>query len=611
MSIKPDSPLIPIPRQTECLRPVNAPPEGPVEAVIDPSLSELGAEGYTLVSHQEGWRLEAATKQGLYYAQQTFAQLKSMPVIPSCGFTDSPAMKMRGVMFDLARLKERHDYYYEMIDLLSQWKINTVFLHLTDHSGCAIEFDCFPNLATPFAFTKQEMRDLIAFAAARHVELIPEMETWGHAKWITRLPELADLAEDTADPRALCTLNPRTWEVLAHILDETAELFPSKYLHAGCDEADFGKCPKCTAMVEEQGPGALVGEHVRRVCELVKERGKVPMVWGDILLRHRESVDYVPKDSIIAHWDYAADLSPEPVEFVKDLGYTVVGCPAVVWGSRMVLPRADTLDNVSKFAQIALDNDCLGMETTVWVPQRYISDTLYFGLAHAAELSWSGPVRSRLDFAKGFAQYFYGLPGTDEIARMLIDVHSLSEKSFDKMMNPWAYTRELRKADLDTLVPDLKQRRDAACAMAQDLKRARVNVTRHLTEYDSVVLSAELLSYIQERALALIEVLSSLPEARKLMETGNNDAGRRLAEHSASQLREIAARGDALTTQLEATWDHRRYPDDPMKHAGGENLLGAFLRARTFFAVVIERLSAARSAGELELSAVFAQPEAS
>lgn len=566
--------------------------DGPVDIQIDPGWTEFGDEGYSLTCHQEGFRLVARTQQGIFYGQQTLDQIKALGLIPCCTITDKPAMKMRGVMFDLARLKEKHEYYYHIIDQLSKWKINTVFLHLTDHSGCAIEIKRYPDLATPYAFTQDEMTDLIRYAAKRYIELIPEIETWGHAKYITRLPEFADLAENPDDPRALCTSNPRTFEVLHDILAEMARLFPSQYIHVGCDEAAFGQCEKCVAMAEERSKDVLVGEHIRKVYEITKGIGKVPMLWGDVLLQYRGSVEMVPKDAIVTHWDYRADLPAEPVEFLKSQGYEVVGCPAVVWGSRMILPMADTFDNVRNFAKIVLDNNCVGMETTIWVPQRYITDTLPFSLAHASEMSWSGPRRSRTDFARAFIRnYFGGDPGI-EVARALIDAHALSDKSFDKLTDLWKFMMKLSEQSDEELC-QIQSTTDAQ-HIKDTLAAYREQVTQHTIEYDTLLLAVDTGSYLKLRTQALQRFVMALRVAQRSAADTKPLCAVEQAEAAIRLLKSMSEREEKIRSLMEQAWDRWRYADDPAKRARGENLLGAFYSSQRFIDVMLARLSSIR-----------------
>ncbi|MDH7601611.1 MAG: family 20 glycosylhydrolase [Armatimonadota bacterium] len=570
----------------------------PAKEKLDPAREDLGDEGYILRCREDSCEITARTERGLFYGRQTLEQLRNAGTIRCCTIEDVPKMKLRGVMLDLARLKEKHEYYYHIIDLLARWKINTVFLHLTDHNGCALEFKSYPQLATKYAFTQDEMKKLVQYAAERGVELIPEIESWGHARWITNVPELADLAESREKTGSLCTSNPRTWEVLRKIYQEVAQLFPSKYLHAGCDESSFGLCEQCKAKVEKEGPDSLVGEHLRKVCELVKSVGKTPMIWGDVLLSRRGSADQVPKDAVICHWDYKASLSAEPVQFLKNKGFEVVGCPAIVWGSREILPMSDTWDNVANFTQIALDNNCLGMETTVWIPQRYIADTLYPALAHACEMSWSGNARSRQDFIAAFARQFFGLDPTPQITQALLDVHDLSIKGYAKIADIADYARQVfQKGEGDS--PPMPEVAEKAKRIAETLRSSRPGVRRNQTEYDSLVLAADIRAYVENRAEAVCKMVSLLRKARADSERGNKDAAADALTEAAQLLEGLVPTDRSLTGLLTDAWNRWRYPDNPKKTEGGDNLTAGFARSGEFLQKTIERLkSAAQSLKE-------------
>ncbi len=613
-SCDPATLLVPLPAEIS-LQTCTATVEGPVALDLDPSLAHLGDEGYELHAHQEGYRVAARTKKGLFYGHKTAEQMKRLRLVPCTTVVDKPVMAMRGVMLDLARLKERHEYYYHVIDQLAEWKINTVFLHLTDHSGCALEIKHYPKLATKYAFSQAEMLKLIRYAAERHIEIIPEIETWGHAKYITSVPDLADLAEDPKDPRALCTSNPRTWEVLGHIIDEVAALFPSKYIHVGCDEAAFGKCTTCASRIEREGADALVAEHLKRAHDLVAARGKQAMMWGDVLLAHRGAADVLPKDTIVCHWDYKPQPGDEPVKFLKSKGFEVIGCPAIVWGSRMILPRTDTLDNVANFSRIVHDAGCLGMETAVWVPQRYITDTLWFSLAYAAELSWSGPKRTRLEFAAAFAKSFFGIAADTQLAQALLDAHELSMKSFAKLQDVWAYAEECSAKPDTQMCEAPSPERDRATDIAEVLRRYRPRITEHETEYDALILAADIRAFVETRGTAIEGLVVALRSAEKLVHEEHKETANEVLARLLPIVADLAKQNESLTKRLEAAWDRWRYPDDPKKHDGGENLLGGFYTSGEFLGEVHIRLDEARrrieSGESVDWQAILKRPKTS
>ena len=151
----------------------------------------------------------ANSARGAFYGVQTLAQAiaSGQRTLAKCEITDSPAMGMRGVMVDLGRLKEKDDYYRRLIDFMSRHKLNTLFLHLADDEGAPIEFKSHPKLAGPYPLSRDSIKKLIAYAAERHIEIIPEIEVWGHAGWVTKHPDYVDISEGGPD---LCTTNPRT-----------------------------------------------------------------------------------------------------------------------------------------------------------------------------------------------------------------------------------------------------------------------------------------------------------------------------------------------------------------------------------------------------------------
>jgi hypothetical protein len=592
-SCDPRDMVIPVPASVELFETGFSTQEGPVDIEVDERWTDLGDEGYSLYCHQEGFRLSARTQRGVFYGQQTLDQIQRIGLIPNCKITDVPVMPMRGIMLDLARCKEKHEYYYHAVDQLAKWKINTVFLHLTDHSGCALQFDSYPTLATRYAFSKDEMRDLIRFAKDRYVDLIPEIEAWGHARYITTKPEFADLAEDPADPRALCTSNPKVWQMLERLFAETAELFPSQYIHAGCDEAAFGKCQVCAEKAERLGMDALVGEHLKRVSELVSATGKTPMIWGDVLLNYRGSADLVPRNTVITHWDYRADLSIEPFEFLRDKGFSVLGCPAIVQGSRMILPMPDTLDNTANCASHVIETECLGMDTTVWVPQRYLSDTLWFSLAYASELSWSGHRRDRLAFATAFAEHFYGLEPSESNGQVLIDAHELSTKSYDWVQNPWNYAAQIISHP-DTDPPANADTINRLIGLREKLLAIRAEVTRHEEEFDALLLAADVGIGVRQRAVAIRDLIKRLSAVADLAHTDQERAASKIEEEARS-VGQMMDSDAILRDRLDSAWDRWRYPDDPIKREGGENLMEGFENWRKFLNTLASRLSDVQS----------------
>lgn len=152
--------------------------------------STLGDEGYVLRVEPEHAVLEAAGGRGLFYAAQTLRQLVirgPRTTLAGCRVRDWPAWPYRGVMHDPARNFMTLDFLRHQIDILPSYKLNYFHLHLTDNQGWRVEIKSHPQLASDQHYTQQELTDLVAYAKARFVTLMPETEMPGHAGAFVRV----------------------------------------------------------------------------------------------------------------------------------------------------------------------------------------------------------------------------------------------------------------------------------------------------------------------------------------------------------------------------------------------------------------------------------------
>lgn len=556
-------------------------------AVAPCLVAPIEAEGYAL---EIGNNIEIAaqTPTGAFYGAQTLAQAiaAGKGILPRCRIIDKPSLAIRGIMADLARLKEKDEYYFKLIDFMSQYKFNTIFLHLTDDQGAPIELKSHPELTSDYALTHDTIRRLVDYAAQRHIDVIPEIEVWGHAGWITKV--YPELAEDGPD---LCAMNPKAWTLVGELLDEICEMFPSRYFHGGSDEANFGKCPECKAEVEAHGEDALVGLHLKRTVEMIYERGKIPILWGDILLKYPKSADIVPKYAIINHWDYDAGPSDEPVRFLKKKGYTVLGGSGIVFGSRAVLPKGDGLQNVEDFGVIARKHNLLGVNNTIWIPQRYVSDTLWYGIALAAEASWSDGKPDRRGLTASFFKSFFGIDADAEMIEAVNTLHDLPAYVGDFVIGLWR-----NKQEFDELAGKLAEKEEYLASAAKTLKVLRKNRALALThkwEYGALVYATRMKHHIGARSAAPGRLLRTLELTMKLETTGRATAAARLLSAQARVLRRLSDQERRLAALTERYWDKWRYKDDPMKDNPFQNTLLAFKSSDGYMLRLADRLGLA------------------
>jgi hexosaminidase len=285
--------------------------------------SALGSEGYRLSSQTSGVVIEAPTQAGLFHGLQTFRQLLhagAPGTVPRVEILDAPRFPYRGMHLDVARHFFPVAFVERYIDLLSRYKFNTFHWHLTDDQGWRIQINRYPKLTEvgscrretvvernfdPYIgdstrycgfYTQAEIRQVVAYAAARHITIIPEIEMPGHSQAaIAAYPELActpgPFEVSTVwgvDEDILCP-SEATFAFLEGVLTEVMALFPGPYIHIGGDEA-----PKARWKSSDLAQGIiqreqLADEHalqswfIQRIERFLSAHGRRLIGWDEIL----------------------------------------------------------------------------------------------------------------------------------------------------------------------------------------------------------------------------------------------------------------------------------------------------------------------------------------
>jgi hexosaminidase len=322
---------------------------GRVSLEIDPTM-ELPAEGYRLTVSDKEVRITGIDYGGVFNGIQTFLQLLPAEVfdrqrvakdfawsIEGVTVEDYPRFGYRGVMLDVARTFVPKDEVLRFIDNVSHHKINHFHWHLTDDEGWRIEIKSYPRLHEVGGFrggdaamkpiygawgeryggfyTQDEIREVVAYAAARNIAIIPEVELPGHSRAAAiAYPEILCnytpnlTASAGYDNRNVwCVAHEENYVMLRAILGELAELFPSGFVHLGGDEVETGqwsKCPHCKALMAEKGiseVARLEDIFMERVIGIASEMGLRAGVWNEAA----ES-EYIPRSTTVWGWENLA-----------------------------------------------------------------------------------------------------------------------------------------------------------------------------------------------------------------------------------------------------------------------------------------------------------------
>jgi len=291
----------------------------------------IGDETYKIEINQHNIIVSGKTANGVFYGIQTLR--KSLPIIqhaenvimPAAVITDSPRFAYRGMMLDVARHFFPVDFVKEYIDLLALHNMNTFHWHLTDDQGWRIEIKKYPLLTkigsirkhttlgrnsslddeTPYGgfYTQQQAREIVEYAKERYITVIPEIDMPGHMLGVlAAYPELGC----TGGPYQvsgnwgvfddiLCAGNEKTYQFIQDVMDELMDIFPSKYIHLGGDEAPktrWTTCEKCQGKIKSleikgdkecTAENRLQGYLVSRIEKYLNQKGRKIIGWDEIL----------------------------------------------------------------------------------------------------------------------------------------------------------------------------------------------------------------------------------------------------------------------------------------------------------------------------------------
>lgn len=295
----------------------------------------LGPEGYELTVTAKGIAIRANKPAGVFYALQSLRQLlppeieHSTPVkkkwtIPCVKIQDVPRFTWRGMHLDICRHFFGPDDIKRYIDYLARNKCNTFHLHLTEDQGWRIEIKKYPKLQSVAAWrkgtdshallpdgtpgpgddcryggflTQDQVRELVAYAAERFITIVPEIDIPGHCvAAIAAYPELSCSGKAAKVStqwgimkNILCAGKEKPYTFMENVLKEVMDLFPSKWIHIGGDEAPKGnweKCPRCQKRIHDEGladEAELQSYFTRRIATFLQEHGREVIGWDEIL----------------------------------------------------------------------------------------------------------------------------------------------------------------------------------------------------------------------------------------------------------------------------------------------------------------------------------------
>ncbi len=375
---------------------------------------EPGDQGYVLRVEDNGALIVATSRVGLYYGTQTLLQMMRKEGdtmrVPGVRIVDWPDLRKRMVQYDIARGNTVNvDYWKRWIRELSRLKINRIMLYMEDDW----KSPKYPFLGRADTFTPEKARILVEYAKKHHLELVPQVESLGHAGALLRHEELADLRL-AGGTSAICPRAKQTLPFLNDLFGELADAFPQAELfHIGGDEVwGFAADSRCADMVKTDGEEGVYAFHLNNLHRLLTAKGRRMAFWGDELLKHPRVAERLTRDAVVFDWHYGNQSAYPSIQFFQDLGYEdIYVCPAV-HGYFDVYPQyAQAFGNIRGFIRAGVERGVEGVCCTTWGMNRGGNAENYlYGLAYAAECAWSSDETNRRFFDRRFATAWLGIP---------------------------------------------------------------------------------------------------------------------------------------------------------------------------------------------------------
>ena len=431
-----------------------------IELTVSPKVT--APEGYVLTVNKKGVTIAGGSAAGVFYGIQTLRKaVVNNQLFAPVVITDAPRFSWRGMHLDCSRHFFPVSFVKKFIDLLALHNMNVFHWHLTDDQGWRIEIKKWPRLTTigsqrsgtiigtnsdiddgiPYSgfYTQAELREIVAYAAARHITIVPEIDMPGHMlAALAAYPELGC----TGGPYqvghywgvykdVLCVGNPRVYEFVQDVLTEVMDIFPSEVIHIGGDETPtekWNQCEKCRgffaneafvheALIARIGGVPAEGQSLRpadnyqayfteRVFNFLTSKGRRALGWDEIL-------DGAPHDAMIMSWRGSApgakaaevghDVVMTPTthcyfdyQQVKDTEFEPSRC-----GGFIPIEKVYALDPVPDSLSVEARSHILGTQANLWTEymtnEQMVEYQALPRMSALAEVQWTQPERKNYE----------------------------------------------------------------------------------------------------------------------------------------------------------------------------------------------------------------------
>jgi len=364
------------------------------------------SEAYTLDIDADSALIRSSSLAGLFYGVCTLEQLLKLGVrpaavsLPLLHIEDQPSFARRGVMLDISRDKvPTLQTTLGLVELLASLKINELQLYM-EHTFAYVGHEKVWQNASPF--TGDEIETLDRFCRERHIDLVPNQNSFGHMqRWLAFEPYRSELAEapngfehawnPTREPYGLCPTDPRSLEFLNGLYDQLLPHFTSRTFNVGLDETfdlGLGRSKQACA---ERGTERVYLDFLKQIHETVGRRGFSMQFWGDIIIKRPELIPELPRDAIAMEWGYEHDhpFADNVAKFAA-AGLRFYVCPGTSSWNTIAGRTENALLNIGSAVKHGARHGALGVLNTDWGDNGHLQPLCasYIGFMAGAAMSW-------------------------------------------------------------------------------------------------------------------------------------------------------------------------------------------------------------------------------
>ena len=465
----------------------------------------MNAEGYAIVSSDAHLTVIARSAAGMFYGVQTVKQLVdgegATATLQLVDVRDWPAMRYRGFHDDLSRgPMPTLEFQKYQIRTLAAYKINVYSPYFEN----TLYYSANPVPAPPGgAMTRAQVKELVAYAAQYHIDVIPEQEAFGHLHHILKYDLYSNLAE-TPHGHVLAPGQPGSMALIKQMFWQIDSQFPSKFVHLGADETvELGK-GQTRDLVKADGLGPVYLGFLKSIDSTLKPLHKRLLFWGDIASGSPELVKTLPKDMIAVAWGYGPSKSfDRAINPFRQADMETWVAPGVSNWSRVYPDNDVALRNIQGFVRDGQRLGATGVLNTSWDDDgEAIFNQTWYGVLFGAAAGWQPGESSIPAFEHAYGRVFHGdtTGKIDEAQMKLSQAHALLDSAGlgdanDNLfwIDPWSPEGQLTAQKIRPVLHDLRVLAESALVL---IDQARPLIHRNLDAIDAMALGARKIDFI-------------------------------------------------------------------------------------------------------------------